>query len=273
MKEYTEKAVESVETLRSRMDADARFRRVFSGYDPEEVRAYIEDVRHVYAKQAKAAKQEQESLISQLDSARSELQARNFAIRSLKETLAHRENMLSSADQRVSTLIKSVRELEGKQISAEAKKEVEARIQAAEARAQAAETRAQATEAEAQQLRSTLHKAANLIETWKNERVTMKEENERLRQEATSMLELFKTFTEEMKTQLVQTSEQKESMQAVSTQIADTFADAFAEAYDLVDTFRSKIETKERGALRPAQSRMQVLRPSGTVTKLAQNAK
>ena len=56
---------QDVQVLRSKMNADARFHRVLSGYDPEEVRAYVHEVRRDFSRLTNAAKQEQESMILQ----------------------------------------------------------------------------------------------------------------------------------------------------------------------------------------------------------------
>ena len=54
MSERNERREEGVEALRNRMDADARFHRVLSGYDPDEVRDFLEEMKRVLAQQAKA---------------------------------------------------------------------------------------------------------------------------------------------------------------------------------------------------------------------------
>ena len=72
MSERIERTEEGIDSLRNRMDADARFRRSLSGYDPQDVRAYVENVKRIFAQQSRAAKQEQEDLIAQLDSAKSD---------------------------------------------------------------------------------------------------------------------------------------------------------------------------------------------------------
>lgn len=41
---------QDVQVLRSKMNADARFHRVLSGYDPEEVRAYVHEVRRDFSR-------------------------------------------------------------------------------------------------------------------------------------------------------------------------------------------------------------------------------
>ena len=63
MNESIERTEEGIDSLRNRMDADARFRRSLSGYDPQDVRAYVENVKRIFAQQSRAAKQEQEDLI------------------------------------------------------------------------------------------------------------------------------------------------------------------------------------------------------------------
>ena len=268
-----ENLAQGVYDLRSRTDADARFHRVLSGYDPQEVRAYMDEVRRVLSRQTNAAKQEEESLIVQISSVKSELAARNCAIRSMKETLAHRESQLDSANARISTLIQSVQKLE-----AEKKEPEGVRITAQEARA--ATERAAGLEQETQQLRETLMKAANLIECWKSERTKMAEENARLKQETEYLKGIFAGLSQETRgygsnTRAAQRQQaehalpQQESAQAVSVQIADTFADAFAEAYELVDKFRTNDKIRKATSAHAVQPRIRVLRPNGTASDVA----
>ena len=66
MNERIERTEAGIDSLRSRMDADARFRRAMSGYDPRDVQAYVENVKRIFAQQTKAAKQEQDDLLAQL---------------------------------------------------------------------------------------------------------------------------------------------------------------------------------------------------------------
>ena len=268
-----ENLAKDVEVLRSRMDADARFQRVLSGYAPQEVRAYMDEVRRTLSRQANAAKQEEESLILQISTVKSELSARNCAIRSMKETLAHRESQLDAANAQIASLTQTVRKLEAE------KKEFEgARIMARESRA--AMERANGLEQETVLLRETLKKAANLIECWKGERTQMAEENARLKQETEYLKGLFIELSQETREYIAKTrvAEQKtaehslpqrESAQAVSVQIADTFADAFAEAYELVDKFRSNDKIRKTAPLRAAQPHIRVLRPNGTASDVA----
>ena len=250
-----------VDALRSRMDADARFRRVLSGYDPDEVRAYVEDIKRVFSQQAKAAKQEQESLLTELDSAKSEIQARNCAIKTLKETLAQREAQLTTASTRIATLLQSVKRFEAEREGLE-------RLRAAAATARVVSERAQMLEAETQQLRGTLSQAASLIESWKTERAQLIDENTRLRQEVEYLRGLVKSVPPEQaaarptaaavpqRLGLAPRTEQDDS-----SHIADKLADAFAEAYTLVSQLKTSGEPP-----RTAQPRMQVLRPDGTST-------
>ena len=109
MNEPIERSAEGIDSLRSRMDSDARFRRALSGYDPQDVRAYVENVKRIFAQQAKAAKLEQENLIAQLDSAKSEIQARNYGIKKFKELLVEREAQLNNANTRINALLQTVR--------------------------------------------------------------------------------------------------------------------------------------------------------------------
>lgn len=267
MKERMEKPLDGVDELRSRMDADARFHRVISGYDPGEVCAYVEEVRREFFKQAKISKQERESLLSQLESAKSETQARNCAIRSLKETLAHRESLLTEANTRVTTLIQSVKQLESERAGL-------AELKAANERMRTAEEKALMLEQETQRYRATMVKAASLIEKWKDDRVNLAEENARLKQETEYLRSLLQTVVAQRidcpepvradpKPQVHQ-NVPKETGNAVTNQLADTLTDAFVEAYDLVKKLRLGDEPKKTVTLRPAQPRIQVLRPDGS---------
>jgi DivIVA domain-containing protein len=268
-----ENPAKDVAVLRNRMDADARFHRVLSGYDPQEVRAYMDEVRRVLSRQTNAAKQEEECLIIQINTVKSELAARNCAIRSMKETLTHREAQLDSANARISTLAQAVQKLEAEE------KEFKDTCDTVRA-AQAAKERAAGLEQETLQLRETLKKAANLIECWKSERTKMAEENTRLRQETEYLKDRFIELSQETQEYMAKahtsqrqpaehTLPQQESAQVVSAQIADTFADAFAEAYELVDKFRTNEKIRKPAPAHAVQPRIRVLRPNGTAVEVA----
>ena len=286
MSERGDRREDGVESLRSRMDADARFRRVLSGYDPDEVRAYTEDVKRVFTQQAKAAKREQETLISELNAAKSEIQARNCAIKTLKETLAQRDSQLDTANTRLTTLLQSVRQFESERESFE-------RIRAAAETAHVSAERVQALETEAKQLRQTLSQAARLIETWKTERAQLLDENTQLRQKLDCLHGLFQGMIPEQnnssayaqppsqtQTPTVPAREEgrylpvKEKPQMQPAQIADKLADTFAEAYALIDQIRTAGEpAREPAQPKAAQPRMQVLRPNGTTQDYSINGK
>ena len=175
MSERIERTEEGIDSLRNRMDADARFRRSLSGYDPQDVRAYVENVKRIFAQQTKAAKQEQENLIAQLDSAKSEIQARNCGIKKLKDLLVEREAQLNTANMRINTLLQTV-----KAHGAE-RDELERLRQ--EAASSGNTERILSLEKETQQLRAAVAQASNLVNTWKAERERLMEENDRLRDE------------------------------------------------------------------------------------------
>ncbi|MEN6637003.1 MAG: hypothetical protein ABFC56_14205 [Clostridiaceae bacterium] len=175
MSERIERTEEGIDSLRNRMDADARFRRSLSGYDPQDVRAYVENVKRIFAQQTKAAKQEQEDLIAQLDSTRSEIQARNCGIKKLKDLLIERESQLNSANMRINTLLQTVK-------SHGAERDELERLRQ-EAASSGNTERILSLEKETQQLRSAVAQASNLVNTWKAERERLMEENDRLREE------------------------------------------------------------------------------------------
>ena len=175
MSERIERTEEGIDSLRNRMDADARFRRSLSGYDPQDVRAYVENVKRIFAQQSRAAKQEQEDLIAQLDSAKSEIQARNCGIKKLKDLLVERETQLNTANMRINTLLQTV-----KAHGAE-RDELERLRQ--EAASSGNTERILSLEKETQQLRAAVAQASNLVNTWKAERERLMEENDRLREE------------------------------------------------------------------------------------------
>ena len=286
MSERGDRREDGVESLRSRMDADARFRRVLSGYDPDEVRAYTEDVKRVFTQQAKAAKREQETLISELNAAKSEIQARNCAIKTLKETLAQRDSQLDTANTRLTTLLQSVRQFESERESFE-------RIRAAAETAHVSAERVQALETEAKQLRQTLSQAARLIETWKTERAQLLDENTQLRQKLDCLHGLFQGMMPEQnnsrayaqplpqaQTPTAPARDEgrhlpvKEMPQMQPAQIADKLADTFAEAYALINQIRTAGEpARESAQPKAAQPRMQVLRPNGTTQDYSINGK
>lgn len=286
MSERADRREDGVESLRSRMDADARFRRVLSGYDPDEVRAYAEDVKRVFTQQAKAAKHEQETLISELNAAKSEIQARNCAIKTLKETLAQRDSQLDAANTRLTALIQSARQFESEHESFE-------RIRAAAETAHVSAERVQALETEAKQLRQTLSQAARLIETWRAERAQMLDENTQLRKKLDCLHGLFQGMMPEQNNgrAYAQPSSQtqtpaapareegryppvKRMPQTQTAQIADQLADTFAEAYALINQIRTAGEpAREPAQPKAVQPRMQVLRPNGTTQDYAINGK
>ncbi|MBA4347367.1 MAG: hypothetical protein C0413_00740 [Clostridiales bacterium] len=175
MNERMERTEIGIDSLRSRMDADARFRRSMSGYDPRDVRAYVENVKRIFAQQTKAAKQEQEALLAQLESAKSEIQARNCAIKKLKDLLYERDSQLNNASTRINTLLQSV-----KAHGAEREELERLRVEAA---GSGNSEHVRALEKETQQLRSALAQASNLVNTWKAERERLVEANERLHEE------------------------------------------------------------------------------------------
>ena len=263
MSERNERREEGVEALRSRMDADARFHRVLSGYDPDEVRAFLEEMKRVFAQQTKAAKQEQETLIAELGAARSEILARNCALKTVKDTLDQREAELKSMQTRAVGLTQSIRSLEAERAGME-------QLRVAAASARVAAERAQALEQEVQQLRGTLSQAANVIEAWKTERTQLQEDNARLRAEIESMrihgASSAQGYEPRNASPIPAPPVRQETTPAMTPEMADKLADTFAEAYALISQFRTANEPP-----RPAQppqrgspSRVQVLRPDGT---------
>ena len=175
MNESIERNEEGLDSLRNRMDADARFRRSLSGYDPQDVRVYVENVKRIFAQQTRAAKQEQEDLIAQLDSAKSEVQARNYGIKKFRELLVERESQLNTANTRINTLLQAV-----KSHGADREELERLRLEAAN---NGDSDRILTLEKETQQLRSAVAQASNLVNTWKAEREHFIEENDRLREE------------------------------------------------------------------------------------------
>lgn len=291
MNERTERNEEGIESLRSQMDADARFRRALSGYDPRDVRVYVENVKRIFAQQTKAAKQEQEHLIIQLDAAKSEIQARNYGIKKLKDLLIERETQFNAANARISALLQAV-----KNHSAE-RDELE-RLRLEVAGGGNAE-RIRALETETQKLRASVAQASNLVATWKAERERLMEENDRLREEVyyfravgtrsaadANMMRPFETsgtyaaaFEPPPMQQPVQQPMQQPVQQPVRqpvqqpvqlnafvqqkefSQVADKLATMFAEAYQLISQFKSNIDAQPDFQQRPGQPAMQILRP------------
>lgn len=175
MNERIERTEAGIDSLRSRMDADARFRRTMSGYDPRDVQAYVENVKRVFAQQTKAAKQEQDDLLTQLDSAKSEIQARNCAIKKLKDLLYERETQLNTASTRINTLLQSVKAHGAERDELERLRE--------EVAGSGSMERVRALEKETHQLRAAVAQASNLVNTWRAERERLIEETDRLREE------------------------------------------------------------------------------------------
>ena len=289
MDERLDQSERGIDSLRSRMDADARFRRAISGYDPQDVRAYVENVKRIFSQQAMAAKQEQEYLIAQLESSKSELQARNCGIKKLKDLLMDRETQLNSANARINTLLQSI-----KAHSVE-REELERLRQ--EIASSGNSERLQALEREAQQQRAAVAQATSLVETWKAERERLVVENERLRQEVAYLRSIAMKPAPEPEPQPMYApnpaparqsypdffpqenryapppqqpvaSQQQPTVsqqQKDFAQIADKLANMFAEAFQLVSQFRTAPEPQpEPQPQRPAQPYMQILRPEGT---------
>ena len=292
MDERLDRSERGIDSLRSRMDADARFRRAISGYDPQDVRAYVENVKRIFSQQAMAAKQEQEYLIAQLDSAKSELQARNCGIKKLKDLLLEREAQLNTANARINTLLQAVK-------SHGAEREELERLRQEIAINGNAE-RLQALEREAQQQRAAVAQATNLVETWKAERERLLVENEHLRQEVSYLRSITagpapeqasapfyasptptaaqmpirqpypdviaaeSRFVPQPAAPQPVPSQSVASQQKDFAQIADRLATMFAEAYQLVSQYRTAQEPQpEPQPQRPAQPYMQILRPDG----------
>ena len=281
MNETIERNAEGIDSLRSRMDADARFRRTLSGYDPQDVRAYVENVKRIFAQQTRAAKQEQEDLIAQLNSAKSEIIARNCGIKKFKELLVEREAQLNNANTRINALLQTVK-------SHGAEREELERLRMELASNGNAE-RIQALEKETQQLRSAVAQASNLVNTWKTERERLMEENERLNEEVYYLRSVAMNSPQGMdanrayaqqsyapayeqpqrsapayeqpqrpvradvitaENRFTQQNNQQSTQQAVSSQqkefsqVADKLATMFAEAYQLISQFKSNLDAQ-----------------------------
>ncbi|MPM05998.1 hypothetical protein SDC9_52293 [bioreactor metagenome] len=269
---------ESVDALRNRMDADARFHRVLSGYDPDEVREYLEETRKTFSQQAKAAKREMESVFAELESAKSEIDSRNCAIRTLKEALSQREKELTEATVRITTLLQNLKKYE-------AEREGYARLRAAVDGVRVTNERAQALEQEVQQLRTSLSQAAGLATSWRDERTLLTSENARMSAEIEQLRsEVLRVTAERDQARSVAymaamnnrapaaPARQEAPVYAppepagIPPQIADRLAETFAEAYALISQFKSGSEPQaEPPVQRPtAPPKMQVLRPDGS---------
>ena len=292
MNERIERNEGGIDSLRSRMDADARFRRSLSGYDPQDVRAYVENVKRIFAQQTQAAKLEQEQLLAQLDSAKSEIQARNYGIKKFKELLVEREAQLNTANTRINTLLQTV-----KSHGAE-REELERLRQEASSNGNA--ERILQLEKETQQLRAAVAQASNLVNTWKAERERLMEENDRLREEVYYMRAVAMkpaqnpepnraypaqnaypsayeqsarpradVITAESRfgqSAAQQPAAQQPAQPAVNSQqkefsqVADKLATMFAEAYQLISQFKSNLDAQPEQQ-RAGQPAMQILRP------------
>jgi predicted nuclease with TOPRIM domain len=253
------------------MDADARFHRVLSGYDPEEVRDCLEEMKKKLALQAKAARREQESLLADIDSLKSEVEARNCAVNTLKETIAQREQELADAGGRIRTLIGHLKKYEEERAGYE-------RLRAAVDGVRATNDRAQTLEREVQQLRGALSQAANVGEAWKTERARMLAENARMQEELSRLRaenSRLSVERDEARTYAYMATmdgrqdgeryahpKPQEPAAGIPPQIADKLADTFAEAYALINQWRGGEEPQE-DAQHGGHPRMQVLRPTG----------
>ena len=177
MKEYRDGNESTIDSLRSQMDADARFRRAIGGYHPKDVYSYVVNVKRIFAQQVTASKQEQEHLIAQLETAKSEIQARNFAVTRLKGLLAEREQQIKTARARIDSLFQFVK----KQHEAEREELERLRLQVQDS---GVPERIQALQQETKHLRAAAAQVLELVEGWKAERERLLDENGRLRREA-----------------------------------------------------------------------------------------
>ena len=292
MNDRFEREEEGIDTLRSRMEADARFRRTLSGYDPQDVHNYVDNVKRIFAQQARAAKREQEDLIAQLESAKSEIQARNCGIRKMKELLIERETQLNTANARINALAQAV------------KKHIPEREELEYLRQQTGggdvSERIRSLEAETRQLRASMAQASKVMESWKLERGQILAENTRLRQEvqylrtnaaAAQPPEGYRAYAAPTmqpgmpEMPLRQPHEEPYEPGAASaqptdfSQTIDKLAQMFAEAYRLVSQLKTSVpeppepEPEPRQPPRPAQPYMQILRPEGTTTDSLHNRK
>jgi len=254
--------MDGVDSLRLRMDTEARFHRVLSGYDPEEVRECLEEMKRLSAQQTKAAKLEQETILRDLDSARSEIEARNCAIRSLKASLEQRDGKLSEANARIMTLVQNAKKHEA------ARGEYE--------RTRAAAEQLQTLERDAQQLRAALNQAAAVGEKWRDERTRLLAENERLRAEgarltaerdearicALAAAVESRAGTERAGAEQRNCPREPEPSGSTAEEIANRLKETFAEACELLDRLKAN-EDSDRTS-RTSAMRMQVLRPDGS---------
>ena len=279
---------ESMNTLRSRMDADARFHRVVRGYDPEEVQDYLEQLKNVFDQQVKAGKREQEALIAALGAAKSEIEARNCAVKSLSDKVTQREKELSDAAKRITTLVQYVKKYE-----AEREDVLRAKSGLEQLRAQV--QRVQPLEEENRRLRAALTKASAAGEGWRHEREGITEENERMqselsrlraenarlaaeRDEARSFAYMAAMESRGESARTEPRAGRTESYPyaqtppapapappaaALPVQAAGRLADIFAEAYEIVNQLRGESEPRSDPAQRNAP-RMHVVRPDGT---------
>jgi len=293
MNDRFEREEEGIDSLRSRMDADARFRRSLSGYDPQDVRNYVDNVKRIFAQQAMAAKREQEDLILQLDSAKSEIQAKNYGIRKMKELLIERETQLNTASTRINAIAQAV------------KKHIPEREELEYLRQQAGgadvSERIRTLEAETRQLRASMAQASKMMESWKVERGQILEENGRLRREVQLLRahanayaqppEGYRSYTAPSapvnppEPPVRQTYAEPSvphaanAQQAEFSQTIDKLAMMFAEAYRLVSQLKTstpeppETEPESKQPSRPAQPYMQILRPEGTTTDNLHNRK
>lgn len=288
---------ETMNALRGRMDADARFHRVMRGYDPDEVQDYLEELKKVFDQQAKAAKREQEKLIASMSAAKSEIEARNCAVRSLSEKVTQREMELSEAAKRITTLVQYVKKYE-------AEREDVLRMRSGIEQLRAAAQRTQTLEEENKQLRTALEKSSSAGESWRQERESltadceqMKKESSRLRAENARLLaerdearsfaymaamdsrarddgakqtdRTDRTDRDGVRTErtdgyaYASTPPAPTAQAALPVQAAGRLADIFAEAYEIVNKLRGEPDDRSDASQRSVP-RMHVVRPDGS---------
>jgi DivIVA domain-containing protein len=264
-------------TLRNRMDADARFHRVVRGYDPEEVQVYLEELRSVFNQQAKAGKREQEALIASLNAAKSEIDARNCVVKSLTDKVAQREMELSEAAKRITTLVQYVKKYE-------AEREGVLRLKSSIEQMRTETQRAKKLDVEIRQLRETLGRATAASAGWKQEQEALAVENEKMQSELIRLRsENARLIAERDEARSFAYMAAKESREesgrrehedrcngtsrenppVIPSQTAGRLADIFAEAYEIVNRLSGEPEGKTDPPQRNTP-RMQVLRPDGS---------
>ncbi|MEG1547269.1 MAG: hypothetical protein RR232_03775 [Clostridia bacterium] len=95
---YETTASITVDNLRAKIEDEARFKRVFNGYEPKAVNDLITEMKKSIQSQSRDAKTEQDSLMAESEALKSELAAKNSVILALNTSITGYETAIQLRD-------------------------------------------------------------------------------------------------------------------------------------------------------------------------------